>query len=428
MRIWILCFAAAAAGVSWAGPESVSMDQLAEVAPGWQGRILSVVNQSYLGWDVEIGDADNDGKNEILTTGCPDSRLDLFKQSGDGWTSRTLISNLAQHVPGMGLVVKVVDINGDGVNEVILGTGQEGAGNAIFYLFQTDGEKITRQQMCRPEWNESGFTHNLATYDLDKDGVLEVVSAYCGHGEVIRYDIEKDLSGIASRKIYNLSGSGEESLIVDVDNDGAVEYVTSNGFRAGKARAEIFEFGPDGELITPPRLVLEGFDGQPCFYTSLMVGDVDNDGKNELIVGWKREQQKNLATVLGYRVGETVERAYTFDYETEDLDMAYFEKMMAVADADNDGKKDLIVSTRGDNVSEFITSRHLGHVFQYQVQADGKIKKERLLNFNEAYAESSWLAVGDADNDGRNEIVLATGKGDRTQPGVSYLVLLEKAE
>jgi len=35
-------------------------------------------------------------------------------------------------------------------------------------------------------------------------------------------------------------------------------------------------------------------------------------------------------------------------------------------------------------------------------------------------------AAGDADNDGKNEIILATGKGDRTKKGRSYIVLLKK--
>jgi len=35
------------------------------------------------------------------------------------------------------------------------------------------------------------------------------------------------------------------------------------------------------------------------------------------------------------------------------------------------------------------------------------------------------VEIGDADNDGQNEIVLATGKGDRTTPGTSYVVAVK---
>jgi len=405
--------------------EMPTLERLAEVASGWRGEVVAQVEQSYAGWDVEIGDADNDGQNEILVTGCPDSRLYLFKKTSSGWQSQLLAANLAQHQPGMGLAVKVVDLNRDGKNEIVLGTGQEGGGNALFYIMQTDGNKLTKQLVSRPHFNKSGYTHNLALHDLDGDGLLEVLSAYCGNGEIIRYDVDPALSAITARLLHKLSGSGEESLIADVDNDGQVEYLTSNGFRAGKARVEIFEFDPVGNLLVPPRLTIEGFDGNACFYASLIVGDVDNDGANEMVVGWKREQEANRATLLAYRVAGAATPVYTFAYETEDLDMAYFEKMMVVADADNDGKNEVIVSTRGDNQSERISSQHLGHVFLYEATPPNHVAQTLLANFHEDYAESSWGDVGDADNDGKNEVVLATGKGDRTQPGISYVVLLE---
>jgi hypothetical protein len=157
------------------------------------------------------------------------------------------------------------------------------------------------------------------------------------------------------------------------------------------------------------------------------VGDVNNDGKNELVVGWKKEQKVNLSTLVAYNVSKTEATPVAWlERDTPDLDMGYFEKMMAVADADNDGKNELVISTRGDNKSEFITSSHLGRAYIYRVGTDGKSARETLIDFREEDAESSWLAVGDCDNDGMNEVVLATGKGDRTKPGVSYVVMLEK--
>ena len=60
------------------------------------------------------------------------------------------------------------------------------------------------------------------------------------------------------------------------------------------------------------------------------------------------------------------------------------------------------------------------------VDYNGAVIRELLVDLNEKYAESSWLAVGDPDNDGKNEIILATGKGDRTKPGISHVVLVEK--
>ena len=127
-------------------------------------------------------------------------------------------------------------------------------------IFRMADQQLQTLTVSRPEFNRSGYTHNLAPYDLDSDGLLEVISAYCGHGEIIRYDYENGLGVVRARKLHQLSGSGEESLIADVDNDGRVEYITSNGFRKEDASVEIFEFDDSGELILPPRIVIEGYD------------------------------------------------------------------------------------------------------------------------------------------------------------------------
>ncbi len=407
--------------------DSIKIENIAKLAAGWDGQVIGSATESYVGWDVEIGDADNDGYKEILTTGCPGSSLTMVKLEDGKWKNTLLAENLAKTFPGMGLAVKIVDLDRDGSNEIILGTGQEGAGTAFYYTFRIENSQLDTLNISRPDFNKSGYTHNLAPYDIDGDGMLEVISAYCGNGEIIRYDYDAGLEEVSARKIYQLSGSGEESLIADVDNDGHVEYITSNSFRKEDAKVEIFEFDDEGELILPPRLIIDGYDGKKCFYASVIIGDLDNDSQNELVIGWKQDQNINLGTILGYQVGDEAEIKYTFAYEDKDLDLSYFEKMMVIADPDNDGLNELLVSTRGDNLSEFIESEHMGHLFMWTVDKN-EIDRDLLLNFHEGVASSSWIDVGDADNDGLNEIILATGEGDRTLKGKSYVVMLKKAD
>ena len=406
-----------------------TIDDVAQLAPGWKGEVIAKSTESYVGWDVEIGDADNDGYNDILTTGAPSSSLGMYQLKNGQWNSTELASNLAEYLPGMGLAVKIVDLDGDGENEIILGTGQEyeEAGTAYLYTFKIEDSELKTLHRTRPKFNKSRYTHNLAVYDIDHDGRLEVFSAYCGEGEIIRYDYDNRLERIMARKVHHLSGSGEESLIADVDNDGGVEYITSNSYRKNKATVEIYEFDKAGELIVPPRLVINGYDGKACFYASIIVGDVDNDNKNELIIGWKQHQMVNEGTLIGYDVAEQVTKKYTFAYEDKELDLSYFEKMMVVADANNDGKNELVVSTRGDEKSEDNKSNHLGHVFMWSVNSVG-IERTLLINLNKKIASSSWIDVGDADNDGKNEIIVATGHGDRTKKGTSFILLVEKED
>jgi hypothetical protein len=410
--------------------QKTSLAQIAKLAPGWQGEIIAESTESYLGWDVEIGDADNDGKNEILTTGSPSSALLMAKHKNGVWRSKILTDNLAQTYPGMGLSVKVVDLNADGVNEILLGTGQEGKNNPHFYYTtRLENSKLNTLNLSHPaDLSKSGYTHTLTSFDFDHDEIREVYSSYCGAGEIIRYKFSKDLKEITTQKIHQVSGSGERALIADVDNDGKMELTVSNAFRKNAAKIEIYEFDETGEIILPARLVIDGFDDKKCFYASFEVGDVNNDGQNELVVGWKVIQNIQKGTLIGYKITGKATPVYTFAYEDEALDLSYFENMMAIADANNDGRNELLVSTRGDNFSENVTSKHLGHVLMYTIQPGGDIKTELIVDLNETFAESSWIEVGDADNDGKNEIVIATGKGDRKLPGRSYLILAKKKQ
>ncbi len=422
-----------------------TLADIAEIAKGWRGEIIAEVNQTFAGWDIEIGDADNDGQDEVLTTGCPDSRLYLFKKVDGRWETRMLAENLAQVYPGMGLVVKVVDLNGDGKNEVVVGTGQEGGNPPPYlYILQTDGYKITKKLQYRSPENKSGYTHNLAFGDLDNDGILEITSAYCGNGENIRYDVDRNLTVITSRKIYHASGSGEESWLKDVDNDGKIEYITSNSSRANAGQIEIFEIDDKGELILPPRIIIDGYDGKKCYYCSLEIGDVDNDGKNELIIGWDKVKRDCMGTLLGYRVDQKgAIPIYTFAYEDNTMDNGYFEKTMSIGDADNDGRNELVTGTDGEHEPTF-GGRGMAHVFMFEVAdaPDGtkRIRRTLLANFDRGKAESTWTAIGDIDHDGKNEVAICTANGYRrgvpfhevgkTKPDRSswrsHVVLLEK--
>jgi hypothetical protein len=408
---------------------ALTLADLAQLAPGWDGEIVATVDQSYAGWDVEIGDADGDGRPEILTGSAPDSRVTLYRKRNGAWESHVLVDHAAGDQPGVVLGVKITDLDGDGRPEVVAGTGQYDDDVARLLVLRTDGETATVLASLQAPDNTSSYTHGQAIADLDGDGIQEIVSAYCGNGEVIRYDLSSDLKTIDSHKVLQLSGSGEDSQLADVDGDGRLELLVSNGFRDGEARVEIHDLDPTtGDPIAEPRLVLDGFEGRTAFYASLMVGDIDGDGRPELIVGWKAEQTVNRASLVAYRVGrETAEVAYVLSREDQDLDLGYFEKMMAIADIDGDGHPELLVSTRGDDSTEGIESSHLGHVFLYRVTANGQVRRELIVDFNQDLAQSSWLAVGDADGDGRPELVLATGWGDTTQPGMSFILAVHKS-
>jgi hypothetical protein len=140
---------------------------LGRIGAGWNAEIVAHVDQSYAGWNVEIGDADGDGKREILTGTAPDSRIEIHRKAADGWHTTRLVDHLAGEGPGMVLGVRVVDLDHDGHPEVLAGTGQEDGTIAQVVMLTTDGTSVTSMTSLRSPDNTSSYTHGLATADLD---------------------------------------------------------------------------------------------------------------------------------------------------------------------------------------------------------------------------------------------------------------------
>lgn len=411
-------------------PEPRSAADLGQLAYGYNAELIARIDQSYAGWDVEIGDADGDGAAEILTGTAPDSQIYLHRHTPTGWQSTRLIDQLAGREPGIVLGVRIVDLDHDGQPEILAGTGQEDGTTAQLAILHTDGTSLTSITSHRAPDNTSSYTHGLPTADLDNNGIDEIVSSYCGNGEVIRYEVDDVRGPIRSRKLLQLSGSGEDAWLFDVDGDGDLELVVSDSYRDRNAQIHIYDLDrTTGDPLRMPRITLDNLDGTRMFYGSLAIGDLDNDGRPELVVGWKAEQDDNRTTLVAYRIdGSHAELAYVLARDEPLLDLGYFEKMMAIGDLDGDGRNELIVSTRGDGESEGVDSDGLGHIYAYRVLPGGDVRRDLLIDFDERYVESSWLALGDADNDGRPDLVIATGKGDRTEPGTSWVLRLWRSE
>ncbi len=402
-----------------------ALSDIAQLSSAWNGELIAIVDQSYAGWDIELADLDGDGMDEILTGTSPNSRVDMYRHDGTAWTATTLAEDLATEQPGMVLGLRAADVDGDRRRELVAGTGEENGEVARLAILDLDGMAVTRVSSMHAPQNNSSYTHGLAVADLDHDGKQEIVSAYCGDGEIIRYDVEHDGS-IGSRKIMQVSGSGEDAWLVDVDGDGSRELVVSNGFRERAAQVEIWDLDRvTGEPQHYPRAVIDAFEGHLMFYASVMVGDIDGDGRPELIIGWKEEQGDNRASIVAYHIdGGRADIAYVLAHEDASFDLGYFEKMMGVADVDGDGRPELLVSTRGDGESEGIPSTHAGQVYALRVTPEGEIRRDLVIDFDPDFAESSWLELGDLDHDGHPDLIVTTGRGNRQDAGWSFVARL----
>ena len=236
-----------------------------------------------------------------------------------------------------------------------------------------------------------GFTGGVrvAVGDVNGDGTPDVVAAAgAGGGPAVSVFNGKDLSLMMSFFAYDPSFAGGVFVAVgDVDGDGSADIVTGPGVGGGP-QVNVFS-GTTGQLLK------NAFAYDPSFRqgVAVAVGDVDGDGKGDLITGpgtgggpavsvFRGTDLKQLASFFALPVGFTGGL------------------YVAAGDVTGDGVADVIVgagSGGGPQVTVF----------------DGKgfARLGSFFAFDPSFTGGVRVAAVDADGDGVAEVVAAPGPG-----------------
>ncbi|QEL14097.1 DUF11 domain-containing protein [Limnoglobus roseus] len=186
--------------------------------------------------------------------------------------------------PG-GVRVATADVSGDGIPDIITAAGPGGAPRVIIYDGQTGA---VRQDFLA---FESTFTGGLyvSAADLDGDGQADlVISPDVGGGPRVRIlgggdptRVVADLMGIDDSSFRG----GARTAVADIDGDGTPDVVVGAGVGGGP-RVAVW----DGRSLlagAPTHLVADWFAFESSLRNGvyLTVGDVDGDGKADVIAG-----------------------------------------------------------------------------------------------------------------------------------------------
>ena len=232
-------------------------------------------------WSVDgdlftVGDADNDGKDEIIVLPC-----DIYSCSAAGCKRDYSCGATASDVWSLA----VGDGDNDGNNEIYLGkTGG-------FSVYRCDNSRCV--EAGQGETLYSGRAVGFAAGDVNNDGtnILMVGTnpvKECGAGRVpgtctdgtkswgllISYTCDAD--GCMDQWFYEMKGTVDDIDIVDVDNDGKNEVLAARNVLACESNR--CDKTNDGSSVDPEDIQDGDFLGT---YTA--VGDLDGDGKSELV-------------------------------------------------------------------------------------------------------------------------------------------------
>ena len=274
------------------------------------------------------------GKEGILTIGANKAMLKLWSKKDGQWQGRSLWNPVFGGKNDRLRDFEIADFDRDGKADLAIATHDQG----VVAVVWRRGDKWEPEELDR---KAETWVHEIEVGDLDKDGKLEIyatpsepntVSGERQGGKIVRFrwDGQKfEKSEVAAFEDRHI----KEILVTDLDGDGTEEL-----YAAIEAKVE------DGAITSPVEIRRYDWkDGQfesskvaelnDRFCRFLLAGDIDRDGKKELVA---------TAFSSGVWLIKHVGEAYKLS--SIDPKSSGFEHAAYMADIDGDGQKELYVA------------------------------------------------------------------------------------
>jgi hypothetical protein len=259
--------------------------------------------------DVQIGDVNNDGTQEIVV--ATDRLYDGAIYILDGTTKEIKHSYFYDEgAPIRSLAI--ADIDNDGTTEIIAGGSREHTGAPGVYAYILDGATGAVEWNSISLGNQWSAISEIEVGNLDSDAAQEIVAVnnhlFVFDG-VTRQQWQSTFSGVSSLHLYNPDRDGTQEILVGLNNgqvlviDGQT-YQTIDDFQASSTAItglQTFDLDKDGdaELIysNGTSVGIYSFEQAATVWqsdplgtsvgnaNSLLVADTDGDGRVEIIVG-----------------------------------------------------------------------------------------------------------------------------------------------
>ncbi|ELS03307.1 putative calcium-binding protein,FG-GAP repeat protein [Xenococcus sp. PCC 7305] len=337
--------------------------------------------------EIAIGDFNGDGVSDLAVANVGSNFISVLEGNNDGTFNAAKNIPISEEPYGGAYNVSVEDIDGDGINDLVVGTTSsevvvlQGEGNSNFSLSQTA--------------NTGAFlSSTFTTADLDNDGNPDVLGIRDRDLVVLNNDGNGNLE---ATKTIEVPGYDSYSLASgDFNGDGIADFAVADG------GVSILISNGDGSFTDS---VVDDITNTREIATT----DINRDGVLDLVV-----TNDNVTTLLGNGDGSFA-NPVTYEVDTPSV--------VAVEDLNQDGIVDIVTGTTVGSQQDAV-SVLLG-------KADGTF--EDAVNYNTSFLYESRfepntppleIKLEDFDGDGlvdiatgnisSSNVVVLAGNGDGT--------------
>lgn len=257
------------------------MPPLVKIFNGQNGNLTDSIQaypNTFLGGvRVALGDVNGDGTPDIITGAGPGAGPQVKVFNGtNGAEIRSFFAFDANYVGGVH--VAAGDVNGDGMADIIVGTGVTSGGGAVVRVFR--GTDLFQLASFIPYSTIFNGGVHVAAGDVNGDGFADIITGAGAGKPHVRVFHGRTLSLLESFLAYPASdlAGGVHVAAGDVNGDGRADIIAGAGF-GSPPRVKVFS-GKNGAEIRSFSPYEAAFVGG----VRVAAGDVNGDGRADIMV------------------------------------------------------------------------------------------------------------------------------------------------
>ncbi len=333
--------------------------------------------------DLSIADMDGDGDLDILSAEWLENRITWYENT-DGQASFNT-SHFINTDHSYSMLVEAIDLDNDNDLDIL---GVSTSDDKIAWYENTNGQGDFGMQNVLIAGTRS--VGEIYTEDLDNDGDLEILFATTFGDKIAWLENLDNEGGLGNQKIITTyADNAEDVKVADIDNDGDMDVFSASRFDNKIAWYENL----DGQGSFGPQQIISTTVGQAQFVT---IVDIDNDGDVDIVT---ESNAINDHKILWF---ENLDGQGNFSTEHLVATNIPGYRYVEVADIDNDGDNDLMAANSENNrVVWFENLDGQGNFSSQQIAA------------NTTEIGCVHTSMGDVDNDGDKDFVVAVLSSDR---------------